>query len=468
MNANDFWTLNLLGVADLIRDRQVSPVEVASALLARIERIDGKLHGYVTVCADTAMAQARAAEQEIARGEYRGALHGVPLALKDLCATKGIRTTCASPVLADWIPDHDATVARKLAASGAVLLGKLNMTEFAMSGYHPSLPIPLNPWNPEYYPGGSSSGSGVATAAGLCFGSIGTDTGGSIRFPAACCGVVGLKPTYGRVSRHGVFPLAESLDHVGPLARSVGDAAVLLDAIAGFDPDDPTTARRPQPRCCNDIGRDIEGIRIGLDERYVSHAVQAEVASATLEAARIMTSLGAEIVEVSAPSVEEALRAWPTLCASEALLAHEGTFPSRASEYGPMFRSFLEQGQSLSGRDYAQAHTVRLAYSGRLQVAFDGIDVMICPAMPILPPPASFIDPYAPLRTEDLGFMRFTAPFDMSGSPTICLPGGFSPNRLPHSVQFVGRHFDEALLCRVADAFERATEWHRRRPPLSA
>jgi amidase len=467
-NLDQLCQATLAGVATLVERREVSPVEITCAMLDRIERLDPRLHSYLTVTADQALAQARAAEDEILRGRYRGPLHGMPVAVKDLCATRGIRTTCASHVLADWVPDYDATVVSRLAAAGAVLLGKLNLTEFAMSGYAPSLPIPVNPWSPDHYPGGSSSGAGVATAAGLCLASIGTDTGGSIRLPSAYCGVVGLKPTYGRVSRHGVFPLADSLDHVGPLARSVADCAIVLDAISGFDPLDPTSLRAPSPECRRSLSQGVAGLRVGLDRKYISRNVQGEVTQSTLDAAAVLAELGAEIVELDLPAVDdELLDAWPPLCAADATVAHEAFYPARAGEYGTLFRTFLEYGTALPAKVYARAHLLRLVFRVRFQDVFSSADVLICPPVPMLPPLIEFVDPYAPFSTAITPLMRFTAPFNFSGNPTLSFPSGFSTEGLPHSVQLVGPHCGEALLCRIGHAYERATPWHERRPPLS-
>jgi amidase len=253
----DLCYRTLTETAGLLRRRETSPVELTRAVLARIERLDPQLHSYITVTPERALDRARAAERELASGDDRGSLHGIPIAVKDLYFTKGVPTTCASRVLAGWVPDFDATVVERLDAAGAVLLGKLNMTEFALTGYAPTLPIPCNPWGPARHTGGSSSGSGVATAAGLCFASLGTDTGGSIRFPSAWCGVVGLKPTYGRVSRHGVFPLGMTLDHVGPITRSAADAAVVLEVIAGADANDPTCLDAPVPECSATLNRGV-------------------------------------------------------------------------------------------------------------------------------------------------------------------------------------------------------------------
>ncbi len=348
-------------VAKLIESKQISPVELTSHMLSRIESLDARFKSYVTVMADHALAAARSAEQEIQRGAYRGALHGVPIAVKDLCFTKGVRTMGGTKSLASNIPDFDATVVAKFDVAGAVLLGKLNLTEGAMGGYNPEFDIPVNPWGADRWSGASSSGSGVATAAGLCFGSLGSDTGGPIRFPAAACGVVGLKPTWGRVSRYGVLALAESLDHVGPLTRSSADAGMVLQAIAGHDPNDPTSLPDAVPDMLNGIDQGVKGVRIGLDERYVSNDVNSELSEAVLAGVRILEAQGAEIVDVHLPDMEEYLSAWPTLCSAEAVAAHEATYPSRRDEYGPWFRDWLDLGASITGAAYAKANNLRTA-----------------------------------------------------------------------------------------------------------
>ena len=260
-------------VAERIRSRELSPVELTEAQLNRIAELDGELKSYATVMAEPAMAAARAAESEIASGRYRGSLHGVPIAVKDLCFTAGVATMGGAQVLRDLVPDFDSTVVRKLNDAGAIILGKLNLTEGAMAGYNPAFDIPINPWGADRWAGASSSGSGVATAAGLCYGSLGSDTGGSIRFPAAACGTVGIKPTWGRVSRYGVLALAESLDHVGPMTRSAADAGVMLQALAGHDPKDPTSLHARVPAMLSGLGKGVEGIRIGVDERYIGDDV---------------------------------------------------------------------------------------------------------------------------------------------------------------------------------------------------
>jgi amidase len=466
MGFDDLHWKSLTELAGLIRSGSISPAEVVTSALDRIERLDGALHSFITVLGDRAVEQAKRAEREILEGRYRGPLHGVPIAIKDLCYTKGIRTTCASRVLAEFVPDYDATVVEKLSEAGAVVLGKLNMTEFALSGYHPDLPAPVNPWRADCWPGVSSSGSGVATAAGLCFGSLGTDTGGSIRFPSACCGVVGLKPTYGRVSRYGVFPLAESLDHVGPIVRRTADAAAMLGAIAGHDPRDPTSRREPVPDYVGSLDAGIRGVRIGVDERFCRDRVHPELADAVLAAARALADRGAELRAIEVPDVGETVRLWFTICSAEAVWAHASTYPSRADDYGLDYRRLLENGARVRGAEYAQAHAAREAFRGRLRGLFEEVDILVCPSMPAPPPTLAEFTERADSETDVAPLIRFTAPFDFSGSPTLSLPCGVSADGLPLSVQLVGRDLAEDLLCRAGHAFEQATDWHQRKPPV--
>jgi len=465
MNATEICMQSLTEVSGLIARREVSPVELTRAMLERIERVDRPLHAYLTVTPERALAAAKAADEELARGARRGPLHGVPIGVKDLCATRGVRTTCGSAVFAEHVPDRDAAVVARLEAAGAIMLGKLNLTEFALLGYHPSIPTPRNPWDLGRDPGGSSSGPGVATAAGLCFAAIGTDTGGSIRMPSGWCGVVGLKPTYGRVSRAGVFPLAASLDHVGPMARRVGDVATVLDAIAGFDPDDPTTLRDAPPRCAAAVGGDVRGLRIGWDERFVAAGAEPDVVAATREAVRALAAQGAQVVEIEIPAVDSALSAWPVLCGAEAAEVHAATYPSRAADYGPTFVSFLEYAATLTARDIDASRAARREWVGRLPGVFERVDVLACPSTFMNALPAELMDSVGPFTPEIARFMRFTAPFNFSGNPTLSLPCGFDANGLPYSLQLVGRHGEEALLCRVGHAYEAATPWHQRHPP---
>jgi amidase len=446
-------------IAELIRSGTVSPVDVTEAMLARIEQLDGRLKSYVTVMADQALSLAKQAEAEIASGSYRGPMHGIPVAVKDLCFTKGVATKGGSQALADHVPDFDGTVVARLKKAGAVLLGKLNMTEGAMGGYHPRFDVPVNPWHAERWAGASSSGSGVATAAGLCFGSLGSDTGGSIRFPAAACGTVGLKPTWGRVSRYGVLPLAESLDHVGPLTRSVADAGIMLEAIAGWDVHDPTTLPEDVPNMLEGIGRGVKGIRIGFDEHYATYDVDAELAEAIVAAVKSLEALGAEIVSLRLPDMDPYAAVWPILCSAEAVFAHKDTYPSKRDDYGPWFQGWLDKGASVTGAQYARANAMRSRCVGYLRAAFQDIDVLVCPSMSAPPHPVTPEVLYGPLPEDrEPRFQRFTAPFDFSGAPTLSVPCGLNKEGLPLSLQFVGRDLSEPLLCQVGHAFEQTRE----------
>ena len=313
--------------------------------------------------------------------------------------------------------ERDATVVRRLREAGAVIVGKLHQTEFALSGYHPSLPVPVNPWDPSRFPGLSSSGSGVATAAGLAFATLGTDTGGSIRFPSAACGVVGLKPTRGRVSRHGVFPLGGSLDHVGPLTRCTADAAAVLDAIAGADPDDPSALHAPSPSCVASLARGARGVRVGVDEAYATDGVEPAVAEAFRAHVKQLASTGATIVPVRVPPIEAPLSAWAVICAAEAVFHHRGLFPERAASYGPTFRSFLEWGDRLSAADVAAAWIARDEWTTQLAALLASVDMLACPSMPVLPLPVAALAPQAPLRSRSDGADPLHRAVQLLGQP---------------------------------------------------
>jgi len=463
---SELCTKTLTEVASLIKRKEVSPVEITGAMLERIERLDPALHSYVTVARDLALAQARTAEKEIAKGKYRGPLHGIPIAVKDLIYTKDLRTTCASKIFADWVPEYNATVIEKLYDQGVVLLGKLTLTEFAGIGYHPSIQPALNPWDANRWTGTSSSGSGVAAAACLCFGALGTDTGGSIRFPSAACGVVGLKPTYGKVSRYGVFPLAESLDHVGPICRTVEDAAVLLQAIAGFDPNDPTTRREPVPDYLADLKKGVKKIRIGVDWSYCSRA-DAETFAAIEVATKVLIESGARMQEVTFSAIEEAIGAWGVIFTGECGASHEATYPFRADDFSAPFRAFLQNAEKLRGIDYAKANATRQRVCRMVDDLFQTVDLLLCPTMGMVPMKLNGL-PLEEVITPELGnaLLSFTAPFSLSGNPTISVPCGFSAEGLPLSLKLIGRHAEEGLVMQAGDAYEQATPWHKRRPPI--
>lgn len=458
-------TLSIARLATGIQAGDISPVELTGTMLARIEQHNPELHAYNSVASELALAQARAAEAEIEAANYRGPLHGIPLGLKDLLYTRDIKTTVSSVIHGDFIPEGNATVVDRLAAAGAICLGKTNMTEYALWGYHPELPAPVNPWNKNHWPGVSSSGSGVATAARLCCAAIGTDTGGSIRGPSAANGVVGIKPTYGRVSRHNAFPLAESLDHIGPMANSVEDAALVLNAIAGFDIQDPTSLDIPVPDFTAGIGKDLAGLRIGVDANYNAQ-VDPEVAAALQAVADVLSGLGAEIIDVDVTGIEEGADRWIDLTAVEAAIHHRECYPSRADDYGPVFRSVLEHGTSRSGEAISLAYTARGRIKQILAKAFLQVDMLLCPS---LAGPAPSLEEFPPQFLLPMEFVGpstlYQAPFNFSGSPTISVPMGFSNSGLPLGLQLVGRHCEEALLIQAAHAYEQATDWHQHIAP---
>jgi amidase len=460
---------SLADVAELIAARELRSIDLTQQLLDRIAAVDGRLQSYVTVMTDRAIASARRADAEIRAGRYRGPLHGVPIGVKDLCHTRGVRTMAGTKVLADFVPDFDATVVARLEAAGAIILGKLVLCEGAFGPYFPGLQVPANPWDASRWSGVSSSGSGVATAAGLCFASVATDTGGSIRYPAAANGCVGLKPTYGRVSRYGVFALAASMDHVGPMTRTVEDAAIVFEAMAGPDPYDPTSLPDPVPAVRADLGRGIAGLRVGFDRRYATDNVDPDVATAMDDVIAELTRLGATVVTVSMPDVSQVGRAWLDLCAVEALAAHAKTFPGRASEYGPGLRAVLESGQRVTPAALAAAAKVRSEVSASLERMLNTVDCVVCPSMANTAR-VKEADPYDE-ETEASWSQQVrndvhTQPFNFSGSPTLSMPCGFSVDGLPLSVQFVGRRLSESVLCRVGHAYERATNWHVKHPAV--
>lgn len=461
MNDALCW-LTLTELSGRIARREVTSSEVTAAVLARIAAKDPVLSAYVTVVAERAMARAAAADRELATGRRRGPLHGVPIAVKDLCYTTWAPTTAGMSLHANFMADHDADVVERLEAAGAVIVGKLRLTEGAYSAHHPTQPVPLNPWGHDRWSGASSSGSGVATAAGLCFASLGSDTGGSIRFPAAMNGVVGLKPTWGRVSRRGVFPLAQSLDHIGPLARSVADTAVMLQVIAGHDARDATSLQVPVPDYVSALGRGVAGLRIGFDPEYAMQGMTDDVVARVHDCLPVLESLGARIVPVRVPWVDRMSDDWNRMCAAETAHVHRDTFPARRDAYGPALAGLIDLGLRLESRDLVAAQEVRRQFSGALASLFASeMDVLLCPSVGVRSPAAE----RAPVRAENIGIMRFTAPFDFSGSPTLSLPCGFASDGMPVSLQLVGRHLDEETLFAVGHAYEQATPWHTHRPP---
>jgi amidase len=466
MSADGLHYLELTEVARRIRAGALSPVALTRALLERIEKVDGTLKSYATVTADLAMKQAQQAEAEIKRGAYRGPLHGVPIAVKDLCYTKGIPTAAGMQIHADFKPTYDATVVTRFAEAGAVLLGKLQLTEGAFADHHPSITPPVNPWHRDHWSGASSSGSGVATAAGLCFASLGSDTGGSIRFPSAANGVTGLKPTWGRVSRYGVFALAESLDHIGPMTRSAADAAAVMGVIAGLDPNDPTTRPEPVPNYLAGLERGIRGVRIGVDRNFNTAGVDKDMVKVVDDALEVLKALGADIREVVFPSPDELVKMWVPACAVETAVAHEATYPKQANQYGPGLSGLIDAGRALSGLDLTKINNARDAFRGSVATFFQDVDLLVIPAQYIASPTTATMSTLGQDEKALEMLLRFTSPFDMTGSPTITLPGGFTGKGLPIAFQLVSRHMEEDLLLRAGHAFQLATDWHKRTPSV--
>lgn len=462
--SDDLHYLDIAELAERIRTRRTSPVAATRAQLDRIAALDGTLHSYALVMADAAMAQAEAAQAEIAAGLYRGPLHGVPIAVKDLCHTAGFATAAGMAIHKDHIPTEDATVVRRLKDAGAVLLGKLQLTEGAYSDHHPSIVPPVNPWNAAHWPGMSSSGSGVATAAGLCHGALGSDTGGSIRFPCAANGLTGIKPTWGRVSRHGVFELAASLDHVGPMARSAVDAGLLLGAIAGSDANDPTAVLDPVPDFVAAVCQEVRGLRIGIDPAWNSEGVDAETQAVLQQATEAFRALGVDVVELRLPDVTQAVADWFPLCAVEAAVAHKATYPSRKNAYGPVLASVIDAGLSVHGTDLQKIMRRRMNLRGRVSALFTNVDLLLVPVQPFASPTVAMMQTLGETPTLVSALLRYTCPFDMTGHPTITLPGGATGAGMPLAFQLVAAHMNEVTLVRAGAAFQRITAWHRRHP----
>jgi len=457
----------LLDVARLLHNKSISPVELTQQMLRRIKTKDRKLKSYALVTPELAIRQAKKAEQEIAKGNVRGPLHGVPIAVKDLCFTRGIPTAAGMSINRNFKPKFDSTVVKKLANAGAILLGKLQMTEGAFAEHHPDVPPPVNPWNKDYWPGASSSGSGVATAAGLCFASLGSDTGGSIRFPSSANGLTGLKPTWGRVSRYGVFDLAPTLDHVGPMCRSAADAAAVLGAIAGSDTNDPTTLKAPVPNYLAGIERGIKGIRFGINRNYNREGVD-KISVASLEAALgVLKNVGADIREINYPNVDQVVEEWLAHCSIETAHAHGNTYPKQKNDYGPALANLIELGSSFSATDYQKILLHRHEFSGRVRSVFEDIDVMIIPSQPNAAPSLSDMATLGEQDPEALNtLLRFTAPSDLTGSPALTMPIGFTKAGVPIGFQFVGRHLEEDILFRAGHAFQLETDWHLEHPVI--
>ncbi|MCC7370307.1 MAG: amidase [Chloroflexi bacterium] len=461
--------LDLKGVSETIRARRVSSVEATQAYLDRIAQFDGVLQGYITVTAERALAQARQADAELARGERRGPLHGVPVALKDLIAVKGVRLTGGSQVFAHHIAEEDSPIVTKLDEAGAVMLGKLTMHEFAFGraatdGSLTDGPFPTgrNPWNVERVTGGSSSGSGVAASAGLCAGALGSDTGGSIRGPAALCGLVGHKPSYGLVTRRNVLPQCWGLDHVGPMTRSVWDAAVLLQAIARYDPGDASSSNTRPPSYTRELENGVRGMTFGVLRRFYLDwpGIDPDVKAATYAAYAELERQGARLVEVDAPTLDQAQGIWGALLA-EMYEYHRDLLREQPEHYRRPTRLLMLASALTPAGDFVRAQRLRARLGREIAGLLREVDALLFPgqAEPATPFPAD-PTPVELVRAAS----RYTNIWNLVGLPACVLPSGFSREGLPISLQIVGRPFDDATVLRIARAYERVTPWHTRRP----
>ena len=462
---SDLAWLTAADAAELLRSKKLSPVEYAKALIERIEKFDGPLNAFLRFTPDIALEDARRCEAEIMRGGWRGPLHGIPYGLKDIVDYAGLPTTAHSKILQDSVAASDAAVTQKLRAAGGIFMGKLSTHEFAIGGPSFDLPWPpaRNPWNRDHFCGGSSSGSGAAVAAGFVPVAIGTDTGGAVRNPASMCGILGIKPTYGLVSRRGVFPLAFSLDHVGPLARTARDNAIVLEAIAGHDAFDPGSVAHISRGIAAQIGQGIEGLRVGVIRHFYTRDMEAdpEVTAGIDAAVQKLAQLGANVREIETAPLSEFLAVNRTIMTSEAFAIHEKWMRERPQDYGALARERIMAGAFTRAADYVNATRLRRKMTDAFHALFSDIDIAVT---------ASSMDP--PCRIDDQKTVEFTyarqarAVFNVTGGPALSVPVGFTKSNLPLSMQIVGKPFTEALIYRAAHAYERATKWVERHPQL--
>ena len=457
---------------ELIRRRAISPVELVEAYLSRIERYDRVLRAYITVCGEQARAAARRAEREIAAGKYRGPVHGIPFGVKDQLCTRGIRTTVGSKIMIDHVPDFDATVIERLNAAGAILIGKENLHEFGKGGTN-VFPFgqPRNPWDPERNPGSSSSGSGIAPAAGFCSGSLGEDTGGSVRGPAAACGVVGLRPTYGRVSRHGGVMYGWTADTIGPLTRTVEDSALFLHVIAGFDANDPLTSHRAVPDYTAALGLDLRGLRLAVVEELTwPEGVHPDVRKAFEQALEVLKHLGAQIAEVSLPWARHAIPLNMLTSDADVASMYLPLLRARWRDFDVGTRTRMASAALVPAAIYSRAMRARAVVRGQILDALKEHDALLCPTN--LKPPALIEDAREKVESQADVAQRLilrrisTHPFGTANTPTLAVPMGFTGDDLPLSLQIAGRPFAEETVLRIGYAYERATPWHARHPDL--
>ncbi|HEV2299707.1 MAG TPA: amidase [Candidatus Acidoferrales bacterium] len=467
---NEFEEFTIGEAAGLVRREKISPIEITKSALARIEQLNPRLNAFITVTAERALHEARAAEREILRGKWRGPLHGIPITLKDNIYTEGVRTTAGSRILQNFIPNADADVAAKLKSAGAILLGKTNLHEFAygVTTGNPHYGAARNPWNLECIPGGSSGGSAAAVAAGLGFASVGTDTGGSIRIPSALCGIVGLKPNFGRVSCRGIVPLAVTLDHAGPITRCVEDAAIMLDALCISDKPRGSFLRALRSNQRKSSRK--ERLRIGWPREYFLARIDDEVRRAIEAAAKCLQKLGARIEDVPLPHLDEASEPITQIALAEALEYHEsqGYFPARAAEYGADARKRLEMGGAVRAVDYLKAQQARERLRADFRAAFERVDAILAPSVPIPAPRIGEDSVMVGGESQSVrgALVRMNRPANSTGFPAISVPCGFTRSGLPIGLAIHGPEWGEANLLRIALRYEQATEWHKFRPSL--
>ncbi|MBN2325009.1 MAG: Asp-tRNA(Asn)/Glu-tRNA(Gln) amidotransferase subunit GatA [Spirochaetes bacterium] len=470
MESDEIYFLSITEASKLIADKQLSPVDVVTAHLKRIAQTDDTLNSFITLLSEESMEAAYKAEQDIMSGIYRGPLHGIPIGLKDLFFTKGVRTTAGSKILQDFVPAYDATVTEKMKEAGAIIMGKLQMHEFAYgsTGENPHYGPACNPWDIERVTGGSSSGSGSAVASGQCMGALGTDTGGSVRIPSSLCGIVGLKPSFGRVSRYGVYPLSWSLDTVGPMTRIVQDAALILNIIAGYDSRDTSSANRPVGDYTAVLGQDVKGLLIGIPQDFFFEIIDPEVKEAVYRAARVLEELGASVDEVSIPVLEHSLSISSNIQLTEAAEIHLDQLRESANDLSTDVRAKLEIGALIPGTEYIKAQRARRFFNRKMAEAMQKFDVLLAPTEPIGAPKFGEMTVRAGSGKEHNPSLlsRLTRPFNICGLPAISVPCGFTSSGLPIGMQLAGRLFDEATVLRVAHAYEQATDWHTKRPPI--
>ena len=468
---DELLNLSLTEAASKVRTREVSPVDLVQAALLRIRATDDVLRSYITVFEEQALQVAKAAEIMVAAGHNLGPLHGIPIALKDNIALRGMRTTAGSKVLGDWLPDADATVAERLRRAGAIFIGKTNMHEFAWGGTsaNPHYGTVRNPWNIERFPAGSSGGSGVAVAARSCFGAVGTDTGGSIRLPSAINGVTGIRPTYGRVSNHGIIPLAWSMDTAGPMTRTVEDCALMFGVMAGHDPKDPTTAARPGADYSAGLSGGVRGLRIGVVPGYFFHHVQPPVRDAVQAALATFESLGAQIVEIEIENIHGNISAQLTIESAEPSTYHQRWLRERPQDYGDDVRALLEVGELLLATHYLQAQRYRTLLRNEFINAFRKVDAFVCPTLPFTATKLGATTVVIENGVEEdmlSAIMQFTGIASLTGLPALNVPCGFDADGMPIGMQLIGRPFDEAMLFRMGNAFQMASGFHLRAPSL--